>query len=214
MAKINEGILGSVSGKLGPVVVVKRGDTTYIRTAPTYKPDSWSERQVQHRQRFKAVSAFCRQHQQTLIRPIWNNLEGRSSGYQRFLKANMPAFGPGGILEDLSLLHVADGTLNLPFKLNVRLAEQDPARVEVSWHNGDFPSKQGLDDELLFVTVSGNELKGPFVSSIKRAQAGGILTLQSEALPCEGLFVFFAAPDRKSYSPDRFFPLGQAFVRR
>ncbi|WP_430972407.1 hypothetical protein [Sunxiuqinia rutila] len=204
MAKIRDGLLGSVSGKLGPLVVVKRGDTSYVRAAPQYSKDSWSDRQKQHRQRFKAVNTFCQQYKQQVIVPIWNRLSGNSSGYHMFLKANMPAFGHQGQLEDPSLLHFADGSLPLPFKLGVAVRPDGSDQLEVSWLNDEGIASIRLSDELWYITTSADGFQGPYESGLHRSAQGGLLTLPEESSSYDGIYLFFASPDRGAFSPDRF----------
>ncbi|MGQ7870910.1 hypothetical protein [Sunxiuqinia sp. sy24] len=200
MAKIEDGLLGSISGKLGPLVVVKRGERSYVRAAPTYSKDSWSERQIQNRQRFKAVNAFCRQHQQQVIIPIWNQLPGNSSGYHQFLKANIAAFDSQGELEDPSMLHFSEGPLPLPFKLRASI-QQD--QLELSWLNDSKLTTTRHSDELWYMTSSSENINGPFKSDLTRGMEGGMLSL-SGTEACTGLYLFFASSDRKAFSPDRF----------
>ncbi|WP_320167973.1 hypothetical protein [Mangrovibacterium marinum] len=158
MAKVKGGLLGSVSGKLGPVVVVQRGDTTYVRARPVYTENSWSERQLKNQQRFRAVNAFCTQNKLMVIQPIWNKLVAGKSGYHLFLKANMPAFGRDGGLEDLSLLHFSDGKLALPFHLQAR--RLDAMTIRVSWENDPLLPASRMRDELLFITAEDQQLTG------------------------------------------------------
>ncbi|MGQ7868176.1 hypothetical protein [Sunxiuqinia sp. sy24] len=204
MAKIKDGLLGSVSGKLGPLVVVQRGDMSYVRAAPNYTKDSWSDRQLQHRQRFKAVSAFCKQYKQQFIIPIWNRLATNSSGYHLFMKANMPAFGRAGELEDPSMLHFADGTLPLPFKLTLVADPEQVDQLEVSWLNDEGLTGLRLSDELWYATVSADGFQGPFESGIHRSAQGGLIALPEESGLCEGVYLFFASPARDAFSPDCF----------
>jgi len=200
MAKVKGGLLESVSGKLGPLVVVNRGERTYVRTAPQYTKDSWSERQVQNRHRFRQANAFCRQYQQQVIVPIWNQLPGSTSGYHQFLKANIPAFNSRGALEDQSMLHFSDGVLPLPYQL--QLAAQGD-QLALSWQNDSSMTGVRLEDELWYMTLSPEAIQGPFESGLKRGSKGGILNF-SEQGESTGLFVFFASSDRKAFSPDRF----------
>ncbi len=200
MAKVKGGLLESVSGKLGPLVVVTRGESTYVRAAPKYTKDSWSERQVQNRHRFRQANAFCRQYQQQVIVPIWNQLPGSSSGYHQFLKANMPAFNSQGELEDQSMLHFSEGPLPVPYQLRGQVQAD---QLELSWQNDSALTGARLADELWYMTVAPEAIQGPFESGLTRGLEGGLLSLP-EPEQYTGFYVFFASSDRKAFSPDRF----------
>jgi hypothetical protein len=73
-----------------------------------------------------------------IIQPIWNLIPGKGSGYNRFLKANMPAFGFDGQLVDRSMLHFSDGVLPFPFHFRVEVITDVSNKIKVSWENDAF----------------------------------------------------------------------------
>ncbi|MCW0484542.1 hypothetical protein [Gaoshiqia sediminis] len=207
MAKVKGGLLGSVAGKLGPLVVVQRGETTYVRSAPVFTKDSWSEKQQKNRQRFREVNAFCRRFKQQVIVPVWNKLAEGKSGYHLFLKANSPAFGQDGSIQDISLLRFADGKLPQPFQLKAQRSGEDAMNIQVSWQNDGLSAALRLQDELLYMTAETDQFQGIFSSGIQRSQGGGVIRLPEGTTAERGIYLFFAAPDRAGFSPDRYVAL-------
>lgn len=224
MAKIKDGLLGMISGKLGPIVVATRGETTYVRTAPTYSDESWSESQVKNRDRFKRVSWFCKQHQTAVIKPIWNLVPGPASGYHKFLGRNIKAFDLEGNSIDLSMLRFSEGLLPAPF--NAR-AERQPGQITVTWQDEPGQSRLRQSDELWYMAVKdgettisgetigqidigklniGPEITGPHQASVTRNRMEAVIANADESIT--GLYLFFAASDRKGFSPDRYLSVG------
>lgn len=215
MAKIKDGLLGMISGKLGPIVVATRGETTYVRTAPTYSDESWSESQVKNRDRFKRVSWFCKQFKDTVIKPIWNLVPGPASGYHKFLGRNIKAFDLEGNSTDLSMLRFSEGPLPAPF---YAMADRQAGQITVTWQDEPGQSRLRQSDELWYMavkdgktTINGENVGpitigpiviGPHQTSVTRNRMEAVIANVDESIT--GLYLFFAASDRKGFSPDRY----------
>jgi len=205
MARITGGVGEYTSGKLGNVVFVRREGKTYIRMAPEYSEASWTPRQKLHRERFRLVNNFCSKFRMDFIKPIWNLVPGKGSGYNRFIKANMPAFGLDGNLTDRSMLHFSDGVLPLPYHFKSEKLVTEENKISVSWENDQLISNVNDRDDLLLVTSFGENFKGPYRTGIKRSELSAVLELPVESSPVQGVYLFFASVDRKKYSPDKYF---------
>jgi hypothetical protein len=207
MARITGGIGKFISGKLESVVFVQREGMTYIRKLPEYTKSSWTPRQKLHRERFRLVNDFCRKHQMKIIVPIWNLVPGKGSGYNRFLKANMPAFGLDGQLADRGMLHFSDGILPLPFHLMVEKVKDENYKINVSWDNGSFTSGYYDLDELMMVPAYSEGFGEPVTTGVRRKAAHASIDLTASTSEVEAVYLFFASKDRMQYSPDRYFEL-------
>lgn len=215
MAKIRNGLLGMISGKLGSMVVVTRGTTTYVRSVPKYTDQSWSEKQLQLRQRFKAVSLFSQEHKRGLIWPIWNLAPGKASGYHRFVGANIGAFDLDGRVKDRALVRFSDGTLPAPIRVK---AERLPGEIRITWENEATLPRTRLSDQLWYMAVADGEttpggdasgtiltgpvFTGPHKTTIQRGTKEAVIPDADGQT--RGLYLFFAAADRKAFSPDRY----------
>jgi len=150
MTKLNAGLFGALSGKIGNVVVVNRGKNAYVRSVPKYTEESWTDNQRQVRKRFALVSKFCQEYKKSIIFPIWNLLPGPSSGYNKFLGTNIKAFDKEGHIMDMSLLHFSNGVLTPPLNLSV---EKRQGEVAISWSNDTALSRTRTKDKLMFMAV-------------------------------------------------------------
>jgi hypothetical protein len=205
MARITGGLGKFVSGKLESVVFVQREGMTYLRKLPEYTKDSWTPRQKLHRERFRQVNAFCRQHQITIIIPIWNLVPGKGSGYSRFLKANMHAFGLDGTLADRAMLRFSDGVLSQPFHLMVEKVQDENNKITVSWDKDSFKSGNHDHDELMLVPAYTEGFGEPVNTGIKRKECSVTIVLPGGPSKVEAVYIFFTSNDHKQYSPDRYF---------
>jgi hypothetical protein len=205
MARITGGIGKFISGKIESVVFVQRDGMTYIRKLPEYTKNSWTPRQKLHRERFRLVNVFCRQHQMRIIIPIWNLVSGKGSGYNRFLKANMPAFGLDGQLADRAMLHFSDGMLPLPFHFMVEMAKDENDKISVSWENDTLNNSKYEQDELMMIPAYADGIGEPVNTGTRRKAAKVTLALPAGPSKVEAVYLFFASNDRKRYSPDRYF---------
>lgn len=190
---------GGLSGKMGNLVVVSRGNSTYMRSLPNYSKDSWTPKQVQSRKRFAIVTQFCMAHKRNVIVPIWNLLPGNACGYSQFLGANIKAFDSLGNIKDHGLLRFSEGTLEPPSGLTtVKLTDE----VSLHWANDPNLTVNRLKDELLYMALAGDKVSGPFATSLTRGMQGGVFTLSDPST--SALYLFFATSDRKAFSPDRY----------
>ncbi len=199
MAKIKQSILEGISGKLGPIVVVNNGTSTYIRTAPTYTDESWSEKQGQLRSRFREVSQFVQQYRKTMIWSIWKLAPGKGGGYHKFLGANIQAFDLDGTLKEFSLVRFAEGILPAPFQIH---AERQSGEIRITWKNEAGQSRIRDNDQMWYMAVAEGKFTGPFKTEITRGTLVGVVPDPDGNIA--GIYVFFAAGDEKAFSPDRY----------
>lgn len=199
MAKIKQGILEGISGKLGPIVVVNNGESAHIRMAPTYTEESWSEKQVSLRNRFKEVSRFVQQYKKSIIWQIWKLAPGKGGGYHKFLGANIQAFDLDGTVKEWSLVRFSEGILPAPFQV---LAERKSGEIRITWKNEASQSRIRDNDQLWYMAVAEGKFTGPFKTEITRGVMEGVIPDPGGNIT--GIYVFFAARDENSFSPDRY----------
>ena len=202
MTVIKGGKMGSLSGAMGNIVVVSNGNTTYLRSMPNYSKDSWTPKQVLVRKRFAIVTQFCMSYKQHVIVPIWNLLPGQACGYSRFLGANIKAFDSLGNISDFALLRFSEGTLEPPSQIK---AVKQQGAVTVSWANDPHVLPTRLKDDLLYMALVGDRVIGPYPTALTRGLPEGGFTLSDPS--ARALYLFFAAPNRKAFSPDRYVAL-------
>lgn len=198
-----------LSGNIGGLVFVQVGDQTYVRRAPTRKKDSWSQKQQQHRARFKSFTGFYRSLRETVVKPIWNLSATKNlTGYNLFMKANLPAFSSDGGHIDPALLHFSTGPLPLPRYLSAWRDVESPATIEISWHTEIITRMEQPDDELLIAVRSNFQSFGPIETGCLRKDGNCLFDVSEwESTSPLNLYLFFASADRTRYSPDHHFGL-------
>jgi hypothetical protein len=205
MARIEGGIGKELSGQVGGVVFVQRYGEAYLRSLPVRAKNSWSERQLLHRKRFKAIAEYCKKYQYTLIRQIWNLAGKNGHGRNLFLKANSPAFALDGRLTEIEKLHFSAGKLPLPQQFRAKRSAGDPSKVEVSWDNDENLSPVFAHDELMMVAGFPDHFTPPIATGVLRKAGTALIDLPAGFETITGIWLFFRAHKKDGYSWDQHF---------
>jgi hypothetical protein len=98
MGKINQGILGGLSGKLGPVVGGSWKGINYLRSKPTSVSNPNTTAQQNQRTKFSAAVSAAQALLGNIIQVLWNPIAQGMSGYNRFMSVNIENFDNTGVL--------------------------------------------------------------------------------------------------------------------
>jgi hypothetical protein len=202
MAKIRG---GRIVGKMGNVVHSGWKGIEVIKLAPVRSKNSWSERQLMHRKRFKAISEYCNNYRYTLIPQIWDLTAKNMSGRNLFLKANTHAFALDGALAAVEKLHFSAGDLPLPQQITAKRKDDDPYKVEAAWTIDDNLSPVYLDDELMMVAGNTEKFTAPIATGVKRKKGVAVIDLPAEPVNITNIWLFFRAYKKDAYSWDQYF---------
>ena len=208
MARVTKGIGQAFSGRLDNIVFVNKGDITYVRTLPRErKPSEWSADQIQHRKCFAIVMRYASRMMNSFVRPIWNkSATDTISGFNLFVKANKPAFGTKGRVEDPCLLRFSAGSLPLPSNLKVVMSSEVANVIIVRWKNEIANPVRG-QDHLMVVFYSQNELMKPIETAFMRKDEQAQLVLPEKTSNEIFLYLFFGSADQTAYSNDHAFKI-------
>ncbi len=207
MAKIKSGIGIGISGKTGGVIFQQWKDIQTMRAAFTRSKNSWSDRQLLHRQRFKAINEYCLKYRLTLIPLIWNLAAENGHGYNLFLKYNSPAFALDGELTAIGKLHFSAGKLPLPQQITAKRSVSDPSKVEAGWTNDKNLSQVYSHDELMMVCAYPDHFTGLIETGIQRKAGSAVVDLPEHPETVTGIWLFFRAYKKDGYSGDQYFGL-------
>lgn len=202
MARIKGGI---VTGKIGNVVYSGWKGIEVVKSAPNRSKNSWSERQILHRKRFKAISEYCNKYRYTLIPQIWNLAAENGHGRNLFVKANTPAFALDGELTAIDKLHFSAGNIPMPQQFKAKRMESDPLKVEVAWTIDENLSPVYLHDELMMVCGYPDHFTDPIATGIIRNAGESLIDLPAEPESISGIWLFFRAYKQDAYSWDQYF---------
>jgi hypothetical protein len=208
MAKVKGGTDGSISGMIGPVVFFRQNGNTYARKAPAKRAkNSWSDEQVMYRGKVSKLGVFWRQSTPDTVKQIFKLAAENMTGYNLFLKTNMPAFSPDGLQIDPEWFHLSAGKLPLPHKLKAVRVAGNPNQIEVTWQP-DLEIGLALPtDELTVVFAHEGKFTGPIATGTQRKQQTAVIHLPAGIGPVQGVYLSFASDEQKLYSPDQYFGL-------
>lgn len=97
MGRILQGILGSFSGKVGPVVGGSWKGIAYMKSY-VIPANPQSTAQVAHRTKFKNFIAATKLILPTVINNYWEHLDAQMSGFNSFVKRNFESVSSTGLL--------------------------------------------------------------------------------------------------------------------
>lgn len=107
MGKINSGILGPVSGKIGGVVGARWKNVPYLR-AYVVPGSSATDLQVAQRAKFAYLVAAAKPFVGRIFNPYYDKFLSRVSGFNRFISENFGDLAPGPFCE---MVRTTDGPL-------------------------------------------------------------------------------------------------------
>jgi hypothetical protein len=194
-----------ISGLIGGVVAVCGKDLQILRKAPRSR-SVWSEKQQQTWNRFRALTDLWNGFRFTPVQQIWKIADKGQRGINLFIKTNMPAFDPDGMLIDHERLHFSAGKLPLPHLLSTARSMEGPAKIEVKWDNTLAPGGARSDDELMIMIAGAGKFSGPVATGVTR-KAGSAVIQSPDLETAQAVHLSFASDKRKMYSWDQYFSL-------
>ena len=126
------------------------------------------------------------------------------TGYNLFLKTNLPAFNADGTGFDFEWMHLSAGKLPLPHRLKVQKVADDPEKVEITWTYDTENVLAGSRDVLMMTVVRDGKFAAPIATGILRKQQSAVIGLPATGT-VQGIYLSFASNERKFYSPDQWF---------
>lgn len=151
MGIINQGILGAVSGKVGPVVGGKWKNIPYLRSYVVPKYSSSDDQKAQ-RSALTAVSNFARKMLTSIVQPLWNPKTSIMSGYNLFIKTNIAKFVTPDFFVTTDVL-VAEGNLEGIGDLEATYAPAD-GTINITWSDNSGVNDALKSDKLYLVVCS------------------------------------------------------------
>lgn len=116
MARINQGILGGLSGKIANIVGGSWKGINYIRSLPVSVANPRTVPQVAQRTKMAEVVAFAKIILASLIKPLWDRFAIKQSGYNAFVSENIDFMDLTGTAY-LNALVISKGAIGVPIIL-------------------------------------------------------------------------------------------------
>lgn len=187
MGKINRGILGGFTGKVGNVVGSSWKGIETMRALPISVLNPRTTSQVGNRTRFGSISTLAAAMLTTIVKPLNDRFASRMSGYNMFTSRNSEAF-------DVSGSFVAGNLVLSSGKLGATPVQasgvDNTSVVTIFWDNTPVGSFQMPTDKLYVAIVDEH---GALVgtSSAVGLRSVGILNVTCDSLLSENT-VYYA----------------------
>lgn len=173
MGKINQGILGGYSGKVGPVVGAGWKGIAYQRAMPVSVANPRTNAQIAVRTRFAALALLGSSLLSVGLRDLWDRFASKMSGYNDFMKSNYDAFDSAGTFVPAKLVW-AKGKMQATAIASFTLSGGEPY---VTWSDTIADSYQQDSDSAYIVVIGADgELVAFSASEYARDDAQGTLT--------------------------------------
>lgn len=176
MARIKNGILGGVSGKVGNVVGGNWNGVDYLRSLPTGVKQANTILQISQRMKFKVLMGFLRP-QIEVIRIGFKPMAVKASAFNVAVSYNYHRSLTGdydnGFSIDYTKALISSG--DLPPAEGLAVESTAAGQLNLSWSDNTGESGAAVDD-ILYVSVY-NPVKGTAVVSINATQrsAGNVV---------------------------------------
>lgn len=149
MARLDQGLLGGYSGRLGTTVGATWKGINVVRTYQPNVANPQTQAQTDQRQLFRDVVQFGSYYLADVIKPFWDRGAKRMSGYNAFVSANTLAMKPFGGF-DPELLIIGDGRMGSP-ELEYKI-RPGAGYLVVEWNNLR-PVMYGKETDRLYMFI-------------------------------------------------------------
>lgn len=210
MAIIFSTLFHKMKGKIGHLILYNVKGQIRTRTNSGKISVPWSPAQELQQNRLRSAVFFYRANQATLLPKIWR-IAARNmvmSGYNLFLRENMPVFNAGHRIGDYSMLHISNGTLEFPQVLQV--SDYENGKIRLTWKNLLPRTSGSMSDRLHAVWLDGNgnfSLHLLSIPEVPRWEEEAVLFLPEAGSKDLHLYVYFSNQEETQFSPDRYFYL-------
>lgn len=150
MGTIKRGILGGFSGAVASVVGTSWKGIAVIKSKPLSVANPNTTAQSDNRTAFKACALAGSAILTGFIKPIWDRLASKQSGYNFFVQQNKQAFSTAGVLDVTKLIASMGKYESLAIDSSVATAASD--ECVVSWTD-DSGSDYKLATDKAYVIV-------------------------------------------------------------
>jgi len=176
MGVITQGILGAVSGRIGPVVGGSWKGIAYLRGYQDQVAQPNTALQVAQKQRMSIVVFMAKTILTTIIKPLNDRFAVRMSGYNLFVSRNIEHIDANGVVDFPSLV-TAEGTLT-GFDTLAATNANGSADVDFTWvDNSGTGTALATDEVYLWCFNSTNDAAGTLSGGVARSAAAATVTL-------------------------------------
>lgn len=131
MAKIPNGILGGVSGKIGGVIGSSWKGINVVKTRPLSVANPNTVPQQTQRKKFTGVTKFASDILSDFVKPYWDRFAVKASGYNDFVRENVNCF-VNAELSDPASLKISNGKMSAD-ELTIKPINDGGEDLQIEW---------------------------------------------------------------------------------
>jgi hypothetical protein len=190
MGKINRGILGGFTGKVGNVVGSSWKGIETMRALPISVLNPRTTAQVGNRTRFGDISTLAASILTTIVKPLNDRFASKMSGYNMFTSRNKSAFDTDGAFMPGELVLCSGKLGETPFTASVQAGDADVTLIYSGVPVGSY--QMATDKAYACVFDSFGQLLG--VSSAVSTRGAGevLITFSRSSMQNEYLEMYLA----------------------
>ena len=190
MGKINQGILGGFSGGVGPVIGSGWKGINTMRSRATSVSNPRTAGQVSQRTKFAAAVELGSTLLGSIVKPLWDRFAVKESGYNAFIRSNVPAFSSLGVPTFASLV-MSNGSLESVGTITATIAD-DESTLALAWTDNSGTGFALATDQLYFVAKGDNFNFTGFSNVAVRGDESVSIELPETVFGGESLHMYFS----------------------
>lgn len=203
MAKINQGILGPFSGKVGEVIGSSWKGIPYIKARSTQFHDAKSPRQLTHRMKLQMAHGFARSVKH-IIEIGFRNVTGAQTPYNNAVSCLMKHALLGEYLDvgiAPSKVLISQGKLAGAENCSVSVEKDDS--VAFSWGEASYGGKANVEDQAILLAYNFTKQQGISKVVCRKDKKGSIKIPVMWKGDCIACYIFFASTENEEVSDSK-----------
>lgn len=192
MARLSQGILGGISGKIGNIVGSSWKGIAIVKTKPLSVANPRTAGQITQRTKMSNIVAFSKAILPSIIKPLWDRFAQQASGYNEFVSENIHLFSSEYPTVPADLVISKGKMAKVPSFTIAGIAATDT--VSVDWDDAAPDSLSLLSDKMYaVVTCPAKGLIGVSSGSATRGQLAVAVNMPGDLLAGDVLHGYLAA---------------------
>lgn len=151
MAKLWQGLLGGVSGKVGNLVGSSWKGIPVIKSKPLSVSNPRTSAQIAQRSKMALLVSMAKILLSIIIKPLWDRFAQQESGYNAFLRENMGAITGAGTIDHTKLV-ISKGKMAATAISNWALLSSN-TQFNITWPTTLLDSYQLATDHAYIVAL-------------------------------------------------------------
>lgn len=204
MARLEQGLLGGYSGKLGTTVGASWKGINVVRTYQPTVANPRTQKQRNQRDIFRDWAQLASFLLASHVKPLWDHKAKRMSGYNAFVQANIN--NPRRELPiDPVVMILTDGKMGTTQSLDAEMLTAN--KITLTWHASTLPLYGSEDDKIYALVFNhSGEVIGTLTEDVTRKDGMVTFDIQYSEDETEALVVVgWESADKKLQSPTQHF---------